>query len=301
MQRARAVVYTGHDKLTRAFPQFDHYVAIPMLLRSSLIFLLSSVSLFAAPKRLLLVGQSSDGHPPGTHEFMAGVRVVEELLKPWSSDVAIATSKGDEPWSEGPELLDKSDGVVLLVTQGARWMQTHPLRHAAFKRLAERKGAIVALHWSIGAKDEQFIAGQLALLGGTRGGPQRRYVILENDVHLAERNHPILRGLTDFRLKDEFYYRLDLVSPSASFHSLLTTRIDGKGETICWAWERPDGGRSFGFVGLHFHENWRRIEYQRLVTQAILWTLELPIPPAGVNPQIDPRVLELPASAKAAP
>ncbi len=271
-----------------------------MLLRFTIVLLFSAASLLAAPKRLLLVGQNSDGHPAGTHEFMAGVGVLEELLKQWSSDVTISTSKADEPWTDGPDLLDNSDGVVLLVTQGARWMQIDPLRHAALQRLAERKGALVALHWSIGAKDEQFIAGQLALLGGTRGGPQRRYVVLENDVHLAKRGHPILRGLTDFRIKDEFYYRLDLTAPSSSFHPLLTTPIEGKEETICWAWERPAGGRSFGFVGLHFHENWRRIEYRRLVAQAILWALDLPIPAGGVEAAVDPSVFELPPSAKPA-
>lgn len=270
-----------------------------MFLRILFLLVATTLTTFAAPKRLLLVGQSSDGHPPGTHEFMAGVRVVEALLKPFAAEIQTSAVKADEPWPEGPKLIDAADGVVLLVTQGARWMQTDPERHAAFKRLAARKGAIVALHWSIGAQDEQFIAGQLALLGGTRGGPQRRYVVLENDVHLGERAHPILRGLGDFRIKDEFYYRLDLVAPNAAFHPLLTTPIEGREETICWAWERPDGGRSFGYVGIHFHANWERLEYRRLVTQAILWTLDLPIPDAGVKADVDPKTFALPATAAA--
>ncbi|MDQ3623368.1 MAG: ThuA domain-containing protein [Verrucomicrobiota bacterium] len=265
-----------------------------MILRILTALLLTGAAVFAAPKRLLLIGQSPDGHPPGTHEFMAGVRVVNELLKPFAVDIRTTIFKADEPWPEGPALIDQSDGILLLVTQGGRWMQTDPARHAALKRLAERKGAIVALHWSVGAKEEQFIAGQLALLGGTRGGLQRKYKILENDVRLAERAHPILRGLADFRIKDEFYYRLDLVSPSPAFHPLLTTPIDGNEETIAWAWDRPDGGRSFGYVGLHFHVNWERLEYRRLVTQAILWSLDLPIPAAGVKAEVHPQTLALP-------
>lgn len=225
---------------------------------------------------------------------MAGVRVLEELLSPFREQIVTTVANGDEPWSDGPKLLDEADGVVLLVTQGARWMQTDAARFEAFKRLAARKGALIALHWSVGAKDEQYIAGQLALLGGTRGGPQRRYVVSENDVQLAERNHPILRGITDFRIKDEWYYRLDLVTPSPAFHTLLTTRIEGKNETIAWGWERPDGGRSFGFVGLHFHANWSRPEYQRLVTQGVLWTLGLPIPEEGVKTHLEDKVLALP-------
>jgi hypothetical protein len=236
----------------------------------------------AAPKRLLLVGQGPDGHPPGSHEFIAGVREVQTLLKPFSKEIAITVTKADEPWTEGPKLIDQADAILLLVTQGARWMQTDADRFAALKRLAARQGAIMALHWSIGAHEAQYIPGQLALLGGTRGGPQRKYKVIENDVHLAETNHPIVRGLHDFRIKDEFYYRLDLVPPSPQFHPLLKTNLDGNDETICWAWERPDGGRSFAYVGLHFHENWKRPEYRRLVTQGVLWSLGLAIPEKGV-------------------
>jgi type 1 glutamine amidotransferase len=251
----------------------------------------------SAPKNVLIIGQGPDGHPAGSHEFMAGAKIVEQLLRPWPGEITTSVHKADEPWSDGPALLDKADGIVLLVTQGAQWMQEATARHDALKRLAARKGAIVALHWSIGAKDERFIPGQLSLLGGTRGGPQRKYVVLENDVKLSGKGHPILRGLSDFRIEDEFYYRLDLVEPSPAFHPLLTTRLENREETICWGWERPDGGRSFGYVGLHFHRNWERPEYRRLVTQGILWTLGMPIPENGVEAKLPPEALKLPAPA----
>src|SRR2546430_887703 len=84
----------------------------------------------AHPKRLLLIGQGSDGHPPTTHEFMAGVRVLEKLLAPVRG-VQTTVVKADEPWSEGPALIDKADGIVMFLTQGAQWMQMEPQRHAA--------------------------------------------------------------------------------------------------------------------------------------------------------------------------
>jgi hypothetical protein len=67
---------------------------------------------------------------------------------------------------------------------------------------------------------------------------------------------------------------------------ILRVPIDGQSETVAWAWERPDGGRSFGFSGLHFHENWRLPAYRRLVTQGVLWTLKQPIPAAGLGVEI---------------
>jgi type 1 glutamine amidotransferase len=243
-------------------------------------------------RRLLLVGQGSDGHPPGTHEFMAGVKIIEKLLSSVEG-VQTTVTKADEPWPEGPALIDKSDGIVLFVTQGAEWMQLDSQRHAALKRLAQRQGGIVALHWAVGAKDAKYIEGQLELLGGTRGGPQRKYQVLETDVKIAGRKHPIVSGLKDFRINDEFYYRLDFVKAPSSIHPLLTARIDDNDETVCWSWERPDGGRSFGFVGIHFHSNWQRPEYRRLVVQGILWTLQLPISEEGLGVDIDPKLLEL--------
>ena len=243
-------------------------------------------------KRLLIIGQGPDGHPPGSHEFMAGARVLEKLL---ASVQGVRTSivKADEPWPEGPAAIDQADGIVMLVTQGAQWMQVEPKRHAALQRLARRKGGIVALHWAVGAKDAQYIQGQLDLLGGTRGGPQRKYKVLETDVKVLDRAHPILTGLADFRINDEFYYRLDFVKPQGSIHPLLSARIDDSDEVVCWSWKRPDGGRSFAYVGIHFHSNWQRPEYRRLALQGILWTVGLPIPKDGCNVDIDPKVLVL--------
>src|SRR6187399_1633518 len=154
-------------------------------------------------RRLLLIGQGPDGHPPSTHEYMAGVRALEKLLAP-IQELQITVVKADEPWPEGPALIDQADGVVMFVTQGARWIQNDPKRHAALKRLAQRKGGIVALHWAVGATNAQYIEGQLELLGGTRGGPQRRYKVLETEVKLADRKHPITTGLNDFTVRDEF-------------------------------------------------------------------------------------------------
>lgn len=256
-----------------------------------IVVLALALQTFAAekPKRLLIVGQSSDGHPPLTHEFNAGARVLAELLKNYA-DVQTKVVSGDEPWADGPKLIDECDGVVLLVTQGARWMQTDTNRFAALKRLAARGGGIAALHWSVGAKEAEFIDGQLALLGATRGGPQRKYVVSQGDYKRVDPADAILRGVSDFTAFDEHYYRLDR---RADIQPLLTVNIEGKDEMVAWAFARPDGGRSYGFVGLHFHANWQLPVYRRFVVQGVRWTLKLPIPDNGVATEIDSKVLEI--------
>jgi hypothetical protein len=220
---------------------------------------------------------------------MAGARVLADLLQP-NRDLQVTVVNADEPWTDGPKLLDQADGLVMLVTQGAQWMQTEPERHAALKRLAARGGAIVALHWSVGAKEAKYIQGQLELLGGTRGGPQRKYLVLATELKRVVPEHPIFQGVGDIQVYDEMYYALDRV---AGIQPLFTSRIDGKDEMVAWSWERSDGGRSFGFVGLHFHSNWQLPAYRRFVVQGVLWSLKLPIPADGVNVDIGSKKLEL--------
>ena len=256
----------------------------------TLLALSLATTVFAAEsKRLLIVGQGPDGHPPTTHEFMAGANVLAELLKS-QKNLQITVVNADEPWADGPKLIDAADGIAMFVTQGAQWMQTDPQRHAALKRLAARGGAIVALHWSVGAKDAKYIQGQLDLLGATRGGPQRKYLVLSTELKRVVPNHPILHGVSDIKVHDEIYYALDRVP---GIQPLFTSHIEGKDEMAAWSWERPDGGRSFGFVGLHFHANWQLQEYRRFVVQGMLWSLKLPIPPGGVSTEIDSKKLEL--------
>jgi len=268
---------------------------MPRLALSTLLLSCLLISSFATPvsaeepKKLLLIGQGPDGHPPETHEFMAGLRVLAKCLEPVEG-LTVEIVDGSEPWEQGPELINQADGVVLFLSQGARWMQTDPRRYDALAKLTQRGGGVSALHWAIGAHDAKYIEGQLKILGGTRGGPQRKYQVLETDVSLVDPQHPIVRGIAPFRVKDEFYYRLDL---EKTITPILTAHVDDNDEVAAWAWQQESGARSFGFVGLHFHKNWEREDYRRLATQGVLWTLKLEIPEDGVPVEVSPDDLKL--------
>ena len=107
-------------------------------------------------------------------------------------------------------------------------------------------------------------------------------------------DHPITAGVQPFATNDEWYFHMrfnesDKVTPilSAVAPEHTMRRKDGahsgnpdvrksvaRGDkqTVAWAYERPDGGRSFGFTGGHFHWNWGNEDVRRLVTNAILWS-----------------------------
>ena len=233
-------------------------------------------------KKLFLLAQGPDGHPPETHEYAAGMRILAKCLATVPG-LEVTSIRADGPWPEGPDLLERADGAVLFLAEGAKWIAADPKRQEAFNRLAKRGGALAALHWAIGTRDAKPIDPFLSLLGGCHGGPDRKYKVVEEEAHIADPKHPITTGVSNFRVKDEFYYQLKFVQPAKGLSPVLQVRLDGKLETVAWSWDRPDGGRSFGFSGLHFHQNWRLPEYRRLVAQGVLWTLKLPIPEKGLD------------------
>jgi type 1 glutamine amidotransferase len=244
-----------------------------------IVILLALLAVLPAPagapkKKLLLLAQGPDGHPPETHEYLRGQQVLQKALEK-SANLDITLARADEPWREGPELLTKADGVVLFLSEGAKWLQNNPERLKAFQELARRKGGLVVLHWGMGSKDAKNIDAFVQLFGGCHGGPDRKYKVLSTRATIVDKQHPISRGLDDFPVRDEFYYHLKFVKAEPAVQPVLRVAIDGQDETVAWAWQRPDGGRSFGFSGLHFHENWQLSEYRRLVTQAVRWSLAL--------------------------
>jgi type 1 glutamine amidotransferase len=243
-------------------------------------------------KKLLLVGQGPDGHPVETHEYMAGVKVLAKCLAPVAG-LEVTTVRADGPWKEGPELIDRADGVVMYLSEGAKWIQMESKRYAAFSNLAKRGGGIVVLHWAMGTREAEPIADFVKLAGGCHGGPDRKYAVVETKLEPSDAKHPILTGIGTFSAKDEFYYRLKLASPEKSVRPLLHATIDGKKEMVAWAWDRPEKGRSFGFSGLHYHAGWKLPEYRRLVSQGILWTLRMPIPREGLAVEVKEEDLKL--------
>src|ERR1041384_4593776 len=110
------------------------------------------------PKNLLLLSQGPDGHPPKTHEYDAGQKILQQLLAKVPG-VKTTLVRADEPWREGPELLAKADGAVVFLSEGAKWLSNDPKRLAAFQELARRGGGLSVLHWGMGTKDAKNIDG----------------------------------------------------------------------------------------------------------------------------------------------
>jgi type 1 glutamine amidotransferase len=244
------------------------------------------------PARILLIGQGPDSHARGTHEYMAGVRIMQHILNRLP-DVQVIVTKADGPWADGPEMLQSADGVFLFVSEGAKWLSADASRLEAFQELAKRGGGLCCWHWGMGCRDAEPIADYVALFGACHGGPDRKHKVMETTVSVATKNHAVLRGVVPFDIKEEFYFSLKR-HPDAQLQPLLTIPVDNRPDMVCWAWQRPDRGRSCGFSGGHFHELWLREDYRRLAVQSVLWSvgredlideLSIAVPDTLLSPQ----------------
>src|SRR5207247_6090463 len=120
-----------------AFPEIAAMIRRRLILALLGLICLVGPASAAAPKKLLLVGCGPDGHPPQTHEYMAGLKVLQKCLKEVPGlDVTVV--KAVEPWREGPELMQRADGVVLFVSEGARWLHHDPRRLEALDQIAHK-------------------------------------------------------------------------------------------------------------------------------------------------------------------
>ena len=77
------------------------------------------------------------------------------------------------------------------------------------------------------------------------------------------------------------------VPPDATRKTADAAKHPGRTEITAWAYDRPDGGRGFGFTGGHRHKNWANEDFRRLVVNAILWSAKIDVPKDGAPVKFD--------------
>lgn len=115
--------------------------------------------------------------------------------------------------------------------------------------------------------------------------------------------HPAARGLKPFKADDEWYYHMRFAPAKERLTAILsavppertrqgpdgphsgnpTVRArKGAAEVLAWVYERPGGGRGFGFTGMHTHWTWAQDSYRKSVLNALVWLAGAEVPADGV-------------------
>jgi type 1 glutamine amidotransferase len=250
--------------------------------------LLACLQAFAAPVKVLFIGQPPD-HPYRAHTYLPDCELIAKWLKQ-NGDFETVVARG---WPADPHAFGGVAAVVLHDKLGGDVFFA-PAHAAQAQALIDRGIGLVALHWGTGSAEPAAGDSWLKTLGGhfnAQKGGFSHYKVEASTLRVVDATHPISRGWQDFPVRDEWYYDLRF-HPDAKFVALA--KVDGKNYPVGWAYERPDHGRSFGFVGLHFHDNLASEPFRRLVVNGVLWAARVEVPADGAKVAMESKDLDLP-------
>ena len=245
-------------------------------------------------KIVLVAGRPS--HGPGEHEFFAGCALLMKML---AQDPHVFPVMARNGWPKDPRTFEGARSVVFFMDGGA----AHPiiqLHHPeVIQRLIDTGTGFVNLHYAVEYPKREGDR-VLSWLGGYYETGYSVNPHWRGEIRTLP-EHPITRGVHGFAVQDEWYYNIrfpkdmkgvtPILKATPPDHTRGTPEArahPGREEILAWAFERPNGGRSFGFTGAHFHRNWGDENFRRLVVNAILWTAKLDIPPTGARVALAP-------------
>jgi len=247
-------------------------------------------------KVVLLAGTPSN--KPGQHEYFAGCALLMDWLKGVPGVAPVMVADG---WPKNEAVLDGARCVVIYMDGGDKLSFLTPDRWAPMKALEAAGTGLIILHQAIDCPPDRaadFKSWFGAVFQGDIGCRGHWDVEFE-----AVPQHAINQGLSRFELlKDGWLYNLHFADQGVT-HLLASPMPDssrknddakanaGRAETVAWAYERPNGGRSFGFTGCDLHSNWAESNQRKLLLNGILWTSKLEVPTKGVASETTPEAL----------
>jgi type 1 glutamine amidotransferase len=87
-------------------------------------------------------------------------------------------------------------------------------------------------------------------------------------VKVADKNHPVTKGISDFQIIDETYGNMEVLP---SVHPLLATDEPSSCPLIAWTNNYRKARVTTLLLG-HDEKAWQNLSFQKILTQAILWT-----------------------------
>jgi putative membrane-bound dehydrogenase-like protein len=257
------------------------------------------------PLVVFIAGKPS--HGPGEHEHNAGVQLLAKCLNQGAPYVATKVHLNAE-WPSAEEFA-QADTVVIYSDGGGG----HPALQAdhleTLKAAMDHGTGFVCLHYAVEYPADKGGPQALDWMGGFFEANWSVNPHWQADYKKLP-EHPVSNGVKPFGTNDEWYFHmrfrgdqvgkltdvLSAVPPESTMsrkdgphEGNPTVRAEvaaGKPQTTAWAYERPNGGRGFGFTGGHYHKGWANEDQRRLVLNGILWTAKAAVPADGVESKI---------------
>lgn len=281
-------------------------------------WLVLSLALTSAEAKEIVFIAGPPSHGPGEHEHRAGCILLKSCLDQVPGITSVVYSNG---WPKDPTTAFANAATVVMYSDGGGG---HPLlrnhRLQTMQELVNKGVGLVCIHYAVEPTKE---VGEKEFLQWLGGCFELNWSV--NPTWTADfqtlPDHPVTRGVSPFKIFDEWYFHmrfregtsgitpvLNAVAPPATMNrgdgphegnpAVRAAVRNGEVQHMAWAFERPDGGRGFGFTGGHYHKNWGNDNVRKLILNAILWTAKIEVPPDGVSSHVTAEDLKKNVDAK---
>lgn len=247
-------------------------------------------------KIILIAGIDYLRHPSGAHEYVAGMALMMDLLK---QNPGVFPVIARDAWPKNEKIFDNARAIVFYCQGGPRHTAVDKARLATMQKLMDRGVGLVNIHWATDYPpdtQEQTLKWNGCCFDFVNQFSKTTFWEANFDT-LPD--HPITRGVSPFKINDEWYVNMRAVPKMQGVTSILYAkppkgvldRPHEDGLMIAWTYERENGGRSFGTTLGHTYRNWQNDQLRRIVANAILWCAKIDVPATGAKVQIDESAL----------
>jgi type 1 glutamine amidotransferase len=275
-----------------------------MLRKSKLLALcLLPLALSAADKKIVLIA-GKQSHGPGDHEFRAGSLLLQKCLNEVAGISSVVYSNG---WPSDVSAFDGAAALLIYADGGGGHPAIQGERLKIIDDLWKKGVGIGCAHYGVEVPKGDPGDAMINWIGG-----HYEHLFSCNPMWSPEfksfPNHPVTRGVKPFSVLDEWYFNMRFRPEMKGVMPILVAKCpdevrdgpyvypkgpyphimeaSGRDEVMMWVFERPDGGRGFGFTGGHRHVNWGDENFRKVVLNALLWIAKADVPAQGVVSQI---------------
>jgi hypothetical protein len=259
----------------------------------------AATSLWGADKRIVLIA-GKVSHGPGDHEFRAGSLLLQKCLNAVPGITSEVYSNG---WPADPKVFEGASAVLIYADGGGGHPAIQGDHMKVIDGLAAKGVGLGFAHYGV-----EVPKGDPGDAMHRWAGGYYEHQFSVNPMWSPEFNsfplHPVTRGVKPFSVRDEWYFNMRWAPETKGVTHILVAKPSdqvrngpyvyppgpyahiqadkGRDETMMWVFERPDGGRGFGFTGGHRHLNWGNESFRKVVLNGLLWLAKVEVPKDGV-------------------
>lgn len=259
--------------------------------------------------KIVIVAGKFEGN--AAHQYWAGSVMLAKLLRQ-TPGLHVSLVRGG--WPKNTALFDNAKAIILFM-EGGEGSAIHPLTETGridiIEKAVKSGTGLVTFHKGGAILGEPGIK-MMELQGASydfKKSSKGHWNVEFNKFP----EHPITRGMVPFTLNDGYCIGLrfqpGVIESKALFPLLYAPKSSGKttltnesttspSDITCWAYDRPDGTRSFSFTGLHSHRYLELVSIRKLCLNGILWAAKQEIPVDGAKCDIDVADLDKNIEAK---